>query len=90
MVRYYKEWDIYDEQVELLDSAHLKRILKHYYHGVNNKKSDQERISPIMIAQSPNVFWSLVFYHSHNQSNIPVNDMLRKTLPKLDWCHLKS
>lgn len=99
MVRYYKEWDIYDEQVELLDSVHLKRILKHYYHGVNNKTSDQERISPIMIAQSPNVFWSLVFYHSynqsvfyhsHNQSNIPVNDMLRKTLPKLDWCHLKS
>ncbi|KAL9190727.1 hypothetical protein ACHAXT_000433 [Thalassiosira profunda] len=59
---------------------------------------DQDgRLRPDLIAQlSPRIFWSLVFHCSqaaksvNNPAPMPtsVNEMLRATLPELDWSHL--
>jgi len=55
------------------------------------------RLRPALIAQlSPRIFWSLIYHCSegakniHNPTPVPtsVDDMLRSTLPELDWSHL--
>ena len=53
------------------------------------------RLRPVMIAQlSPRAFWSLVFHsteaaHGALTTQLSLDDMLRSTLPQLDWSHLE-
>ncbi|KAL7541407.1 hypothetical protein ACHAXR_010898 [Thalassiosira sp. AJA248-18] len=61
-----------------------------------NADGDKDsRLRPVLIAQlSPRVFWSLVYHCSEaakrdeNPTQSSVEDMLRSTLPQLDWSHL--
>ena len=93
----------YDEQVEIIGLAALKSVLKHVYDSSNNESGGEDgsgenkdgRLRPVLIAQlSPRAFWSLVYHCSSEATqsptaNISVEDMLRSTLPQLDWSHLE-
>jgi hypothetical protein len=94
----------YEEEVEIIGLNVLKSVLESVYNtdssdGFDDKKvgegSNDGRLRPVLIAQlSPRAFWSLV-YHCHEATKIEssttqpsVEDMLRSTLPHLDWSHL--
>ena len=93
----------YDEQVEIIGLVALKAVLNHVYDSSNGTGEEDEvggegsqdgRLRPVMIAQlSPRAFWSLVFHCKEaaqaSTSPLSVDDMLRTTLPQLDWSHLE-
>jgi len=94
----------YEEQVEVITLAALKSVLSLVYNADSTDDPDEyyceqskdERIRPVQIAQlSPRAFWSLVYHCSEaaekehqNPAQLSVEDMLRLTLPHLDWSHL--
>jgi len=94
----------YDEQVEIIGLVALKAVLNHVYDSSNGTGEEEDevggagsqdgRLRPVMIAQlSPRAFWSLVFHCTESAqastSPLSVEDMLRSTLPQLDWSHLE-
>jgi len=94
----------YDEQVEIIGLVALKAVLNHVYDSSNGTGEEEDevggagsqdgRLRPVMIAQlSPRAFWSLVFHCKESAqastSPLSVDDMLRTTLPQLDWSHLE-
>jgi len=94
----------YDEKVEIIGLVALKAVLNHVYDSSNGTGEEEDevggegsqdgRLRPVMIAQlSPRAFWSLVFHCKESAqastSPLSVEDMLRSTLPQLDWSHLE-
>jgi len=82
----------------------IKAVLNHVYDSSNGTGEEEDevggegsqdgRLRPVMIAQlSPRAFWSLVFHCKESvqasTSPLSVEDMLRSTLPQLDWSHLE-
>lgn len=94
----------YEEEVEIIGLAVLKSVLESVYDtdlsdGHDDDKvgegSNDGRIRPVLIAQlSPRAFWSLVYHCSVTTKNDQsttrpsAEDMLRSTLPQLDWSYL--
>jgi hypothetical protein len=94
----------YEEEVEIIGLAVLKSVLESVYNTDSSDGHDDDkvgegsndgRLRPVLIAQlSPRAFWSLVYHCSVTTKNDQsttrpsAEDMLRSTLPQLDWSHL--
>jgi hypothetical protein len=88
----------FSEQVEIIGLDALKSTIKTVY---NSRTADndeggsdgREMLRPAAIAQmSPRMFWSLVFHCTRaehpSSSSSSIENMLRETMPDLDWTHL--
>ena len=89
-----------DQGVEIIEWDVLKSTIETVYNAPSEEDDEshngREMLRPSVMAQmSPRMFWSLIYHCTQNQigdaftsSSSSVENMLRETMPELDWSHL--